>query len=36
VINHLPGEKNGERIGRMFFTAAKDAKEIKNEYGMFL
>ncbi len=36
MFNHLPEEKNGERIARMLFTAEKDAKEIKNEYGMFL
>jgi len=36
VINHLPVEKNGKKIGRVCFTAAKDAKETKNECGMFL
>jgi hypothetical protein len=29
VVSPLPGEKNGERIGIMFFIAVRDADEIK-------
>jgi hypothetical protein len=28
VASHLPGERNGERIGRMFYIAVRDAEEI--------
>tara|TARA_B100000482_G_scaffold183964_1_gene159265 strand:+ start:397 stop:540 length:144 start_codon:yes stop_codon:yes gene_type:complete len=29
VVSLLPGERNGERIGRMFCIVVRDAKEIK-------
>ena len=28
ATNHLPGERNGERIGIMFYIAVRDAGEI--------
>ena len=27
--NHLLGEKNGKKTGQMYFTAVKDAEEVK-------
>ena len=31
VKNHLPGEKNGKRIGQVSFTVAKDVAETKTQ-----
>ena len=39
VKNHLPGEKNGKRIGQMYFTVARDVAETKillNKLGYLL